>query len=326
MAVLITGGGGFCGLNIAEDLLRRGQHVVLYGLEEPHPSITAAFASYPAMLSIELGDIRDSQQLIQSMRTHGVTQVVHGAAITAALDTERSKAHTILDVNLLGTLAVLEAAISCDIQRVVCLSSGAIFGSTVKTTGQLHEDVDIPVPESLYAISKYAAERCALRYRRTRNLDVVVLRLGVTFGRWEHDTGVRDTLSIPYTLWRLAEQGHQAAFTKQLPTDWVYGTDVAQAVTLLLAADHCQHSTYQVATGQSWAATDWCEALHRQFPNFRYEQVDQENKANVGIPAPTARPPFAIDRLKNEFGYSPRFLLPEAFADYAQWRQLFPWM
>lgn len=323
-AILITGGSGFCGLNIAERLLRQGRKVVLYGVGEPPPQALTAFSTLPGELLLEHGDVRDQAALEQVLIRHGVDEMVHAAAITASLQTEQRDGARILEVNLLGTVAVLEAALNRGVRRLVCLSSGVVFGSSVKKDGLLEEDLDIPVPESLYAISKYAAERAALRYRQSRGLDVVVLRVGTAFGRWEYRSGVRDTLSVPYSLWHMARQGGAAVFTADLPTDWVYGDDVAQAVSLLLGAPSCRHGLYQVATGASWSVPRWCELLQERFPSFQYRVTPLAEQATIGVPAPSARPPFSISRLEQEFGWRPQFTAQGAFQDYMQWRAAYP--
>lgn len=321
MTTLITGGAGFCGINIAHALLSRGETVVLYGLETLSGAPLATLQALPGTLHQSLGDVRDAEALSQAITQHNIQRIVHGAAITAALEREKTQAATIMEVNIGGTIQVLEAALRHGIQRVVQLSSGAVFGATVKQDGMLDPDHDTPVPDSLYGISKLASERIALRYRQTRDLDVAVLRLGVVFGRWEYDTGLRDTLSIPLNLSLLAEAGQEARFIRSLPNDWVYASDVAQGVQKLLAASQCQRGLYQVATGKKWSAAQWCERLQSVYPNFRYQIVDNIAHANIGVPAPTPRPPFAIDHLVNEHHYQPAFMEEAAFNDYIHWRQ-----
>jgi len=320
MTILITGGGGFVGLNIAEQLLEAGEAVVLFSLKAPPGWATRRLASLPGQLSVETGDVRDRGTVLAAMRKHGVRRVVHGAAITAALSREVQQAALIASVNLGGTIEVMEAALEHGAERLVHLSSGSVYGASVKRDGWLDEQADVPVPDSLYGITKYAAERTALRYRAVRRLDVVVARLGVVFGRWEYDTGVRDTLSIPLALTQLAESGSHAAFGDDLPNDWVYASDVADAVIRLLRAPFVKQPLYHVSSGRRWSAASWCERLRERFPSFSYEIVSDPEKANVGRQTPVPRPPFSIARLQADTGYQPRFHEAEAFADYLAWR------
>ena len=321
MRVLITGGAGFVGLNIAEHLLRQGHTVVSYGMEAPPALAMAALQSLPGQLSVQIGDVRDGAELLAALQEHQVDCIVHGAAVTAALPREAQQAPLIAAVNFGGTIEVLEAALRQGVRRVVQLGSGSVFGATVKAGGSLDEDADVPVPDSLYGITKYAAERAALRYRATRGLDVVVARLGVVFGRWEYDTKLRDTLSIPLHLAQLAEAGQCARFCDALPDDWVYATDVASAIVALLQAPKLPHGLYHVGTGRRWSVERWCERLRQAYPDFSYQVVRDPAEANVGTLAPVPRPPFAISRMQADLGYRVEFGEEHAFADYHAWRE-----
>ena len=88
--------------------------------------------------------------------------------------------------------------------------------SEVRYTDQ-HEWIRLDGDEATVGITKYAAERTAVRYRTRRGLDVSVARVGVAFGHWEYDTGVRDTLSLPLQLLQIARDGGTARFRRGLP-------------------------------------------------------------------------------------------------------------
>lgn len=321
MTVMITGGAGFVGLNIAERLVSEGQHVVSYGLEAPPDTFMDALRGKPGQLEVVIGDVRNRAKLLDAMAQHHVRKLVHGAAVTAGLAREAREPQMIISVNLGGTIEVLEAALQHGIQRVVQLGSGAIFGSSVKQNGVLDEDLDIPIPDSLYGITKYAAERTGLRYRETRGLDLVVARLGTCFGRWEYETGVRDTLSIPLHLTRLAEEGGHAVFCRELPNDWVYACDVADAVVRLLDVPTLSRPLFHLSSGQRWSAVEWCERLAAVYPGFSFDVTQDRSRANVGVSAPSPRPPFSIEKLKSEIGFIPGYTESAAFSDYIGWRQ-----
>lgn len=320
MTILITGGSGFVGLNIAERLLEAGEAVVLFSLQAPPDWTMRRLGSLPGRLLVVTGDVRDRDAVLETLREHRIRRVVHGAAITAALSREVQQAALIASVNLGGTIEVLEAALQHGVDRLVHLSSGSVYGASVKRDGWLDEHADIPVPDSLYGITKYAAERIALRYRAVRGLDAVVARLGVVFGRWEYETGVRDTLSIPLTLTKLAESGSHAVFGESLPSDWVYASDVADAVIRLLRTSSVNHPLYHVSGGQHWSAQSWCERLRERFPSFTYELTADPTRINIGRQSPTPRPPFSIARIQEDLGFTPKFREAEAFADYMAWR------
>ena len=319
MTILITGGTGFVGLAVVEELLSRGESVVTYGPQPVPAQAQEHFAALGGKLACEIGDVCDPVALRAALERHAVSRIVHGAAITAGAEREQRAPHPVIQVNLVGTLEVLEAAVAHGVKRVVQLGTGSVYGAKVKADGMLDPDADAPVPDSLYGITKYAAERLACRYRNTRGLDVSVARLGVVFGRWEHDTGVRDTLSLAYNLVRLAKRGEAARLAPSLPNDWVYSRDVARAVALLLDAPRLQHDVYQIGTGRRWSPTEWCELLSEHFPDFKYEIVSNAEDANIGRVTPSPRPPFSIDRLRDDLGYHPAFDARKALDDYLDW-------
>lgn len=320
MPVLITGGAGFVGLNIAIALLRKGETVVLYDLNRPPPAAEQHLRGIGAGLAIGVGDARDGPRLINAIREHHIDRIVHGATITAGAHREIQQARLIADVNLGGTIEVLEAALACGVSRVVQLGTGSVFGAATPDVERIDEALP-PVPDSLYGITKYAAERAAVRYRDKRGLDVVVGRVGVAFGPWEYDTGMRDTLSLPLQLLEVAEAGGTARFRHGLPDDWIYATDVADAVVALLNASSLSHDVYQIGRGRRWSLTDWCDRLRNAFPNFDYALVERDGPVNVGVVSPNARPPFSAERLRRDTGFSARFHEASAFDDYIRTRR-----
>jgi len=321
VTTLITGGSGFVGLNIAERLLTNGHGVVIFDRNPRPEALTQSLEGLPGKLQWVTGNVMDKPELIDALKQYGVKRMVHGAAITAGIDREASQPAEIASVNLIGSINALDAAIQCQLQRVVQLGTGSVYGPSVKREGVLDEELDIPRPESLYGITKYAAELTALRFRSTRNLNVSVARLGVVFGRYEYDTGVRDTLSAPLALAALADRREHAKVYAGIPDDWVYATDVAIAVELLLYTHKPTSPVYHVSTGGAWSVTQWCERLTKAYPGFSYELIENQAQATVGRLTPSKRPPFSIDRISQEVGYRPTYEMDNAFTDYLMWRR-----
>src|SRR5215218_566534 len=101
MKILVFGGTGFVGLNIAEALLARGHAVTLFDRARLPPAATKEFASCGDRLKFVQGDITDKQAVEQVVGT-GYDTFVLGAAITAGPEREAKDAETILRVNLLA--------------------------------------------------------------------------------------------------------------------------------------------------------------------------------------------------------------------------------
>lgn len=326
MTVLVTGGSGFVGLNVLQHLLERGDAVVNLSLAPPPPAAQRLFGTLPGTLHSEVGDVCDAAAVERVFAAHRPARVVHGAVITAGPERERTDAASIVAVNLQGTLHVLEAARRHGVARFVYPSSGSVYGDSAYAHPVLTEDETLPQPVTLYGITKYAAERTTLRWRELHGLDAVAARLGIVFGRWEHATGQRDTLSPLYHLTRMARAGTEAVLPNAGRRDWVYAPDVAAGLVALLDAPAPRHAVYHVAAGAEWSAEAWCERLQARYPGFRFRIAGDTHDAavNVSLHPATLRAPLSAARLQGELGVVPRFGLAAAFADYLDWLERHP--
>ncbi|MGZ5141898.1 MAG: NAD-dependent epimerase/dehydratase family protein, partial [Burkholderiales bacterium] len=191
MAVVVTGGAGFVGLNIVEMLLQRGHDVVLLDAGQLPAGAERAFHQYRSTLLFERSSVLDGESVDAIFHKHSVERVIHAAAITSGPSREARDPSSIVEVNLRGTINVLEAARKYGVQRVVYIGSGAAYGESLYRLPRLYEET-ASVPTSLYSITKHAAERMCMRLRELWSIDVVCVRLGTVIGPWERDTGVRD--------------------------------------------------------------------------------------------------------------------------------------
>lgn len=319
MSVLVTGAAGFVGLALVEHLLARGEHVVGVDLAPPPPEAREAFAALPGRFDAVEADVRDADALRHAFARHAPERLVTLAAVTADAARERAAPRTIFDVNVGGTIAALTVAAERGLARVVHASSGAVYGASGASAAHLVED-DTPLrPESLYGISKLAAEQAALRLAALHGLDLVVGRLGTCFGPWEADTGVRDTPSAPLQIVRLAERGAEVVLPRPSPRDWLYVRDAAAGLAALLDVRRPAHRTVNVAAGFVGALDDWCRAIAPAFPGLRW-RVDP-GAANVDLYAPYDRAPMDVSRLTGGTAFVPRFDLAAAAADFLPWRR-----
>ena len=319
MAVLVTGGSGFVGLNVVEELIGRGREAIAFGLAPPPGSAIAWLSGLPGTLSVVEGDVTDRAALEGVFRAHAVDGVIHAAAITSAGNRDREHAREVVVVNLLGTVEVLEAARRHRVGRVLYVSSSSVYGRAAFDTDELDEATTVPVPETLYGITKYAAERTALYDRTLWGTDVVAARLTAVFGRWEYGTGVRDTLSPPLQVARLAVRGEAAILPREGLRDWTYATDVAAALIALMDLKRPQHDVYNVSSGTRWTIESWCRKLEDAFPRFSHRIAEDEGEANIDFHGARDRAPLSNARLVKDTGFRARFGLDEAADDYMEW-------
>ncbi len=322
-AVLVTGGAGFVGLNLVEQLLGRGEEVVVFAREAVPPAAAAAFAALPGRLTAIRGDVLDRAALRGVFAAHRIGSMFPLAVITAGPRREAEDVETILDVNLRGMAMQLAAARDAGVGRIVFPSSISVYGESLATHALLREDTTPPVPNSIYGVTKYAGERMALRLRDLWGLDLVCGRIGGVFGPWERDTGVRDLLGPHMQLAVAALRGEEEAVLPAtiLPRPWVYARDLARGLLLLHDAPKPRWPVYNIGSGEDWGPRIllWAAALARQYPRFRYRQSGDPAAVTISFHESRPRGVEDISRIREEFGYAPRFLPEAAYEDYLRW-------
>lgn len=321
MATLITGGSGFIGLSIAERLLADGEQVVVFDLAAPGDDMLARPELAGAVLVT--GDVRHAGDVSRALDAAHIDRVIHTAAMTPNQQREHDAARQIIDVNIGGTVNLLECMASQRaIKRVTVLSSVAVYGfSQPAPSGLFEEDLSPPAPAALYGITKLASEQAALRIGHLHDLDIRVVRLGPVYGPWELQTAVRDALSPHHQILTMAREGRETILPRSMKGDWIYSRDAAQGIAKVSAANKLNHRTYHVSGGGLSDLPQWCEIVTRHIPGFRWRLAETEAEGNVIYGLPKDRAPLNIARLAADTGFRPRFD-PEAGArDYLAWLQ-----
>jgi nucleoside-diphosphate-sugar epimerase len=319
MTVFITGGSGFVGLNLIEQLLARGDRVVSFSLTPPPERAMASFQDLPGTLQHVDGDVCDAKAIDDALARSTARRVIHAAVITAGTERERREPAAIVATNIQGTVNALDAARRRGAERFVYLSSASVYGANAESADALCEEHTAPLPQSLYAVTKYAAEGIARRYGTVFDMQVFAARLSAVFGRWEHDTGLRDTLSPPFLLAAMAQSGDAAVLADDGYRDWIYGPDAAAGILALLDAAALGHDIYNVGTGCVWSLRQWCEKLAARYPAFTY-RLGTDSDPGCFID-PGRRSPLSVERITRDTTYTPRFGLEESFDDYLGWLQ-----
>lgn len=317
MTVLITGGTGFVGLNLAEALLAQGERVVLAGLDQPPAPALRRFAQLPGTLATEAVDVLDEAGLEALFRRHAVTRLFPFAAVTSGPDREATQPETVFQVNLLGLVAQLRAARNAGVRRVVVPSSSAVYGESSYRLVEYDENTAC-VPVSLYGVSKFAVERAGLRLGTLWGLDVIAARIGALFGPWERDTGVRDTLSPFWQAAGLAREGREAVLPETLPSyAYVYARDAAAALLWLLDLKDPAHRVFNICGGIDVrsALPSFCARLAQTFAGFTYRCSPDPAAFTVQLSDLRPRGRMATGRLARA-GWTAAYSEERACSDY----------
>jgi UDP-glucose 4-epimerase len=317
MKILIFGGTGFVGLNIAQGLLARGHAVTLFDRAGLPPAARRAFAGHTNHLTIVRGDVTEPHAVEETIAA-GFEAIILAAAVTAGEAREAADPESVLRVNLLAQTPILMAARRSGVRRIINLSSAAAYGASAFRTTPLDEETACE-PASLYAITKFASERVAARLAALWQCEIISVRLSAVFGPFERETGVRDTPSPQAQIVAALRQGREAVLERPGVRDWIYATDVADAVTLLIEAAKPKHQLYNISTGVEWPALQWGEQFAARYPGSICRLAKIGEASTVDLHAPADRAPLSVARIADEFGWRARFGCAESAADLCDW-------
>lgn len=192
MAVLVTGAAGFIGSHLTERLLARGEEVVgldnfdrFYERPIKEQNLEAA-RDQPGFTLVE-GDIRDAQLL--ERLPEGIDALIHIAALAGVRPSIREPARY-NDVNVNGTVTLLEWARKNGVREVLFASSSSVYGNNEKVPFAEDDPVDHPI--SPYAATKKAGELICHTYHHLFGMDVACLRFFTVYGpRQRPDLAIR---------------------------------------------------------------------------------------------------------------------------------------
>lgn len=293
MKVLVTGGAGFIGSHVVDLYLTNGYEVVVVD------DLSSGRRSNlnPAATFYEV-DIR-SPQLQNVFEQERPDFVNHHAA---QIDVRRSVAEPIFDadVNVLGSLQVLELARQYEVARVVYISTGgAVYGEPQ----YLPCDEDHPVnPICQYGVSKHAVEHYLYLYHHLYGLDYTVLRYPNVYGPRQDPHGEAGVVAI-FTGQML--RGEQAVINGDglQERDFVYAGDCASANLLALQKE--RNGIYNLGSERGTSVNHLFDLLR--------EITHYEKRALHGPPKPgeTRKIYLTAEKARRELGWEPKVSLEE---------------
>jgi UDP-glucose 4-epimerase len=302
MKALVTGGAGFIGSNIVKLLIEEGHNVtVLDNLLSGYVENLTAFSQ----VQIIKGDIRDAEQIDSAI--DGAEVVFH---LAASVGNKRSIEHPIDDseINVIGTLRVLEAARRHGVRKVVISSSAGIFGE-LKTL-PIREDHPI-APLSPYGASKLAAEKLGLSYSYLYDMEVVALRYFNVYGINQRYDAYGNV--IPIFAYRILRGDAVTIFGDGKQTrDFINVRDVARA-------------NYQAAMARSVSGAfnlgSASAVTINHLAEMMFEAVGMEPRIQYGPPRPgDVRDSLAdIAAAHDAFEFTPTIDLPSGLTAYLKW-------
>ena len=296
MTTLVTGGAGFIGGHVAAALLARGENVVVIDNFNDYydPAIkraNAARLNENDNCAIIKGDIRDAPLVERLFAEHSITRVAHLAAL-AGVRASVDQPRLYLDVNLTGTLNLLEAAQQTGIEQFVLASTSSVYGRTQNLPFVETDTADRPL--AAYPASKRAAELLAHSYHNLSGLPVTALRFFNVYG----PAGRPDMM--PWRLLEAAQSGQPVKLFNggDIHRDWTYIDDTVSGV--LAALDQpLGYEVINLGCGAPISLTDFVEII---------EEHSGKAINTVSVPTPLSDPPITYcnnDKARRLLGFAP---------------------
>lgn len=237
MKVLVTGGAGFIGSHIVEELVAKGYEAVVVD-----NLVSGSILNINKNNAIYIMDIRETT-LQQVFMKEKPEIVIHAAA---QVDVRKSLDDPTYDAvsNILGTINVLECCRIWGVRKLIYSSSAAVYGNPQ----YLGIDEEHPArPISNYGVSKYAAEKYIQSYHALYGLDYTILRYSNVFGPRQGSSGEGGVI---YKFLNNIFNGRQPVIygSGEQTRDFIFADDVARAN--LLAVDRGSKGIFNISTGQ----------------------------------------------------------------------------
>lgn len=227
MTIFITGGAGFIGSHVAEELLKQGQSVVVFDNFNDYydPAIkrqNIARIQHPNLVVIE-GDVRDAALIQRIFQAHHITKVIHLAAM-AGVRASVDQVELYMAVNTIGSMNLFEAAAQHGVNQIVLASTSSVYGKTEHVPFIETDNADRPL--AAYPASKRAAEILAYTYHNLHQINVNILRFFNVYG----PAGRPDMM--PIRLMEAALNGTSLQFFNggDIQRDWTFIADTVEGV------------------------------------------------------------------------------------------------
>lgn len=312
MSVLVTGAAGFLGAHLVRAFAAAGEPTTAADLEAAPPAVLAYWHGLPG-ISCRQMDVTDAVAVQRLVADAAPRIVIHAAAVTPAPETEAMTAARLAAVNVAGTAAVAQAAASAGVRRFILISSGAVYGTSAALPTPVAETTPV-APETLYGISKVAAEGMALRIAELTGLSATILRVAALHGEMERATPHRPRPSEVCRLRAAWREGRAVATgSSEATRDWTDADDAAEAIRTLAAMPKPRHAVYNLSSGRSLA---WRDVLGA-FAARGLRIVPPGTPDAEPIPPPAARPTLDPTRLSDEAGFRALRPLERIFASTA---------
>ncbi len=309
--VLITGGMGVMGAETSRKFVREGHRPVVYARHRDDRLI----GDIAEDIDFESGDILDLPRLLDVVKRHRATHIVHAAAFVGAVSAQNPALS--VQVNVMGTVNVLEAARLFDVRRVVFTSAKGIYGPIL---GEYGAPAYKPIPEDMpknpqriYDSAKLMSEHACIYYAGNMGVDTAVLRFATTYGPGK--TARHGKMGVTSQI--VENPFHGLPFHHphggEAHDDFIYNKDSALGIYLATVAGKVPSRVYNIGSGVGHTLNDFAAVLRAKIPGADIRIGPGLNF--LGMPYPP-HGIYDITRARTELGFKPEYDLDRAIGDY----------
>jgi nucleoside-diphosphate-sugar epimerase len=298
--ILVTGGGGFIGSNLVKTLIKDGNNITVLD------NFISGYRENLKDLSIKLieGDIRNIKSVEDAMKGNEI--VFH---LAASVGNKRSIDFPLIDaeINVIGTLNILETARKFGIKKVVISSSAGIFGE-LKTI-PIKEDHPIE-PDSPYGCTKLCEEKLGLSYAKLYDMNVICLRYFNVYGPNQRFDAYGNV--IPIFVFRMLKNEPITIYGDGEQTrDFVNVNDVVQA-NIKAAESIGISGAFNIASGSRVTINKLVELITEDYKSTIIEHtIERLGDVKHSL--------ADISLAKEKIGYIPKVDLIEGIKEYVEW-------
>jgi len=311
MKVLITGGMGVIGAETSRKFVREGHRPVVFARHREDRLVGDILDK----IDFEAGDILDMPRLLDVIKRHNVTHIVHAAAFVGAMSAANPALS--IQVNVLGTVNVLEAARLFDVKRIVYTSAKGIYGPFIGDYGPpRYKPVpeDMPKnPQRIYDSAKLMSEQTALYYANNFGIDIAILRFAMTYGPGKGERHGKMGVTSQIVEGPFHGVPFHHPYGCEAKDDFIYNKDSALGIYLATIAEKVPSRVYNIGSGKGVSLNDIAAVVRKHIPGADIQIGPGDNF--LGMPYPP-HGIYDVTRARTELGFKPEYDIERAIVDY----------
>ena len=285
--ILVTGGEGFIGSHVCSVLSSYDKEVI--AIDRSRDPVSDISKPYPTLKL----DVNDKEQVEKIFQQYSITTIIHLASLLNTASRQHPARAT--QINIVGSLNVLETACKFNINKFIYGSSISVYGSKCPLIKNGVSETEPAAPEDIYGVSKRYVEILGDVYRKKYGIQFISIRIASVIGpgaaktasRWRSD--IIEKLGLPY------RSETTIPYTKTETIPLVYVEDVAKMVKNLVDTEHTIFSIYNTPA-ESWTLNNLAEYIASIDKNLK---IKFGNSSVTGIPKK-----INAERFVKEFNYA----------------------